>query len=75
MDLIISVEEAREILGSEAEKMTDEQLIDLIQTLDVLAVEALRQAREKRKEDAMAMAQLIYDIYGDKQAHDRKNKS
>jgi hypothetical protein len=64
--MVVSVEEAREILGTEAEKMTDDQIIELVQNLDAIAVASLRDAMAKRKEDAMDMANLIYDIYQDK---------
>jgi hypothetical protein len=64
---IISVKEARKILGKTASGMTDEEIEELVENLDVIAVHALKDAREKRmKEDASAMAELIYDIYQDK---------
>lgn len=66
---IISVKEARKILGKTASGMTDEEIEKLIENLDDIAVHALKDAREKRmKEDAMAMAELIYDIYQDKKS-------
>lgn len=65
--MIISVQEARKILGKTAENMSDEEIENTIETLDLLAVEALDKARQKRiNEDATAMAELIYDIYKDK---------
>lgn len=81
MDLIISVEEARELLGDDAKKMSDDQIEKLIEDFDVLARAALKMAREdlneakkpkiktqedRSKADALALAQLIYDIYQDK---------
>ncbi len=64
---IVPVEEARKILGKLAKEMTDQDILELVDNLDVIAIDALRQASEKRmKEDAMAMAELIYDIYKDK---------
>lgn len=66
MGLIISVEEAREILGADAKTMTDEQITEVIQTLDAIAVAALRDGRERMKADALALAELTYDIYQDK---------
>ena len=66
---IISVKEARELLGSDGVNMSDAQIIEVIQTLDAIAVQTLKDAREKRiKDDAMAMANLIYDIYQDKKS-------
>lgn len=65
--MIISIKEARKLLGNKANNMTNEQIEELVETLDVIAVQALKDAREKRmKEDALAMANLIYDIYQDK---------
>jgi hypothetical protein len=64
---VITIEEAREILGDEAKNMSDEEIENTIETLDLLAVEALDKARQKRiSEDAAAMAELIYDIHKDK---------
>lgn len=70
--MIVSVEEAREILGKEAEKMTDAQIIELVQNLDAIAVAALRDVMAKRKEDAMDLANLIYDIHRDKKHTNNK---
>lgn len=67
--MIVSVKEARKILGKMAKVMTNEEIVVLVDNLDAIAIDALRQAREKRmKEDAMAMAELIYDIYQDKKS-------
>lgn len=75
MNLIISVEEAREILGSNSDSMSDNEIVNVIQTRDALAVEALRNSRERIKENALAFAQLTYDIYQDKQnAHSVSKK-
>jgi len=41
-DLIISVEEARELLGKPAEDMDDIEIIKLIKLLDDMAVQALK---------------------------------
>lgn len=64
---IISVKEARKILGKDAEKMTDQQIEDTIETLDLLATQAFKQAEEERlrKQDAKKLAELTYDIYKD----------
>lgn len=67
MDLIISVQEARELLGDEANKMADDEVENLIRDLDVMARYALKEARKMREEAALALARLIYDIYKDKQ--------
>jgi hypothetical protein len=70
-DPIISIKEARKILGRKADTMSDSEVAELVDSLDVIAAEALRLAREKRaKEDAMALADLIYDIYKDKKSQD-----
>lgn len=67
--MIVSVKEARKILGRMAKDMTDEEITELVDNLDAIAIDALRQAREKRmKEDVIAFAELIYDIYQDKKS-------
>lgn len=73
MGLVVSVAEAREILGELAKDMSDEEITDLILNLDAIAVAALRDAMQKRKDDAFDLANLIYDIYQDKKVADRKN--
>lgn len=73
---IISVNEARKILGKTAEKMTDDEVADTVRNLDEIAKAALEDARKKRmKQDALALAELIYDIYQDKKkmGHPRKD--
>jgi hypothetical protein len=74
-NLIISVEEARKILGSAATAMSDEEIIEVISTLDIMAKDALETARYKlhMKKDATDLANLIYDIYQDKK--ERKSDS
>lgn len=66
MELIISVKEARKLLGDDAKKMSDDEVEKLIRDLDVMARYALKEARKMREEAALALAQLIYDIYKDK---------
>ncbi len=44
ISLIISVQEARELLGNEADGMTDEQIERLIEELDAIAKYSLKQA-------------------------------
>lgn len=64
---VVSAKEARKILGNMAKEITDQEIIELVDNLDVIAIEALKQARGKRmEEDAMALSELIYDIYRDK---------
>lgn len=74
MKPIISVEEAREILGDVASRMSDEELTETIKTLDLLAKDALEQARREvqMKADARDLAELIYDIYQDKKRSTQK---
>lgn len=68
--LPVSVDEARNILGSDASGMSDEEIIDVITTLDIMAKDALDTARTKlrMKKDARDLANLIYDIYQDKKS-------
>lgn len=47
MKPIMSVEEAREILGDNAAGMTDEQIIETINTLDLIAKDALNKAKKQ----------------------------
>ncbi len=65
---IISVGEAREILGKAGQNMTDEEIEDVIINLDVIAKNSLEMTREKllMKRDATELAELIYDIYNEK---------
>lgn len=64
---IISVKEARKILGKDANGMSDEDIESVVQTLDLLAKDALQKAKVKirMKKDAKALAELIYDCYID----------
>jgi hypothetical protein len=71
--MIISIKEARKILGKDYEHLSDEQIGNLIEDLDAIAVAALKDAREKQiKDDATAMAELVYDIYQDKKKLQRR---
>lgn len=67
---IISVKEARKILGKVADRMSDDELSQTIGTLDLLAKDALKQAHQRiqTKADAIDLANLIYDIYQDKKS-------
>lgn len=66
--LIISVEEAREILGEEADDMTNQEIEEIVKTLSMIAKDAVNVSKEKllMKRDAKRMAELVYDIYQDK---------
>jgi hypothetical protein len=68
-NLIISVEEARAILGQSAENMSDEHITELISTLDLLAKDALELAR---KRDAIALGEVIYDCYQDEKSQQKE---
>lgn len=46
-NLIISVKEARKLMGKEAEKYTDEQVIKIITDLDLMADIAIKQIKKK----------------------------
>lgn len=49
MKPVMSVEEARKLLGEEADGMTDEEIERLINDLDIMARYALKLARQKVK--------------------------
>jgi hypothetical protein len=68
MKPIISIKEARKILGSSADGMTDEEILEVIGSLHSIAKGAIEDAKAKlqMKRDAMDLANLIYDIYQDK---------
>jgi len=51
MKPIMSVKEARKILGKDAKNMTDDQIITLVDDVDELAKLALRVAKEKVETD------------------------
>jgi hypothetical protein len=65
---VISIQEARTILGADARDMTDTEIEYLIEALDIMAKDALKLAKDElhRKRDAKQMAELIYDVYKDK---------
>ena len=64
-ELVISVGDARKILGQVADDMTNDEIIDVIESLDLLAKDALKVSKEDllRKRDAKRLAELTYDIY------------
>lgn len=67
MKPIISVKEARKLLGADANGMSDEEILHVIETLQSLAKNAIEDARVRlrRKKDAKALANVIYDVYKD----------
>jgi hypothetical protein len=73
---IVSLKEAREILGDVADRMSDKELLETINALDLLAKDALEHARREIqiKADARDLAELIYDIYQDKKKSAVKQK-
>lgn len=68
MKQTISVQEARKILGKKADGMSNDEIQYVIETLHLMAKDALGISREKvhTKRDAYRLAQLTYDIYKDK---------
>ncbi len=74
MKTIISVKEARKILGEKAAGMSYEEIEFVVETLHLVAKDALKISIEEihRKRDAYRLAQLTYDIYKDKKAKQRK---
>lgn len=72
----VSVAEARELLGESADRMTDEDLLEVLNTLDLLAKDAVENARRKviMHSDAKDLANLIYDIYQNKKSQEAKKK-
>lgn len=68
MKPIISVKEARKILGNDADTMSDAEITEVLSTLTLLAKDTLETARLKmlRKRDAKRLAELTYDIYKQK---------
>ncbi|HKU18882.1 MAG TPA: hypothetical protein VJP80_06450 [Candidatus Saccharimonadales bacterium] len=68
MKPIISIKEARKLLGADASGMSDEEILDVIETLHSLAKGAIEDAKVslRRKKDAKALANVIYDVYKDK---------
>lgn len=68
MKLIMSIKEARKILGSDAEGMSDQEISLIVETLHTLAKAAIEDAKVKSrmKQDAGELASLIYDITKEK---------
>jgi len=65
MDQITTVKEARKLLGKDADSMSDHEIAEVIETLHLIAKDSLDQAKHKflMHRDALALANLIYDIY------------
>lgn len=64
----MTVIEARQILGKDADSMSDAEIADVVSTLTLLARDTLETVRFKilRKRDAKRFAELLYDIYREK---------
>lgn len=65
---LMSVAEARKILGDDADTMTDDEISEVIASMSIIAVHALEKARHEIlvKRDARRLAELVYDIYLEK---------
>ena len=65
MKQIITTEEARKILGKDADNMPDKDIEYVIYTLDLIAKNSLEQTRHKMlmRKDSMALANFLYDVY------------
>lgn len=48
-DQVIGVEEARQLLGAEADDMTDEDIQELIEDFDIIAQYALKMVQKESK--------------------------
>lgn len=77
MSELISINEARKILGKEHEHLTDEQVQELVSNLHVIAKGALKMGRDKamkEREDRrhlMELASFLYSRY----LFDKANKA
>jgi hypothetical protein len=67
VERIISVKEARKILGKDAEEMTDQEIMTVIETLDLMAKDSLQEAKRRirMKKDAKGLAEVTYSVYQD----------
>lgn len=70
----ISISEARKLLGSDANSLTDDQIQEIINALSLIARDSLDKAKAevRRKKDAKELAELIYDIYTNKKRSESK---
>lgn len=68
---VVSLVEARKLLGNDAVGMTDDEILNVINTLDLLAKDAIDHAKKeiRIKKDAKVLAELMYDVYQDKKKH------
>ena len=59
---VVSVKEARSLLGEDVVGMSDDEIIEIINTLDLLAKDALQEAKRRAsmKKDAKGLAEIIY---------------
>lgn len=66
---MISVKEARQILGEKAEGTTDDEIEFVIETLSLMTKDALKLTKEDlhRKRDAKRLAELTYDMFRDEE--------
>lgn len=48
-DQVITVEEARQLLGAEADDMTDEDIQELVEDFDIIAQYALKMVQKESK--------------------------
>jgi hypothetical protein len=71
---IVSVEEARQILGEDAVGMADDEILNVINTLDLLAKDALQEAKRKIRimQDAKGLAEIIYSEYKSQKNNENK---
>lgn len=49
---IISVKEARKLLGKDGQKLTDQEVVKLIDDLHFIAKHSLKMARDKREQNS-----------------------
>jgi len=63
MSPIISIKEARQILGKDAEGLGDEEIINIINTLDEIAKFALEDAKKRVRLERTELLQLASFLY------------
>lgn len=63
--MVMSVKEARNLLGDDGANMGDVEIEELVNNLEILARYALRQSQTEREvqKDAAGLAELIYDCH------------
>lgn len=62
---VVSLVEARKLLGNDAIGMTDDEILNVIDTLNLLAKDALEMARTRlrMKKDAKGLADIVYSEF------------